>query len=154
MRNKYYTYIIAVVSILICLSSCYSTKKAYVGTKQKKASLATVKGVSKTTQNEDNTYLYSIDTILVAGYKKGLILPGTHTIEVVHGQKTVSGLFVLIWFQGNYLVTFDAEAGKTYILNAETIPETNHVDVYVTNANTGERIASTVDYKYKLKEKE
>ena len=51
-------------------------------------------------------------------------------------------------------MTFDAKAGKTYIIHTDTDPKTSMVDVYVTDANSGERIESTVDYIYKLIDKE
>ena len=78
------------------------------------------------------------------------IMPGLHSIEIMHFQRDHK----VIWFIGRYLVSFNAEAGKTYIINADTDPETNVVDVYVTDADSEERIESIVDYKYQIKEKE
>ena len=53
---------------------------------------------------------------------------------------------------GYYLITFNAEAGKEYLLWTITDPQKSEVEVYVTNADNGERVESTVEHKYKFKE--
>lgn len=139
------------------------TSNAYAGPKQKKSSLAFVRGVSMptvyvSTDTYELTTLIQVDSVPVTNIRttfkqhkyKYNILPGTHTIEITHYQEKNNIPFVL----GSYLVTFDTKVGRTYIIKAETVPGTNMVDVYVTDADSGKRIESTVDYKYKINKQE
>lgn len=129
------------------------TRKAYAGPKQKESSLAFVRGVDVPTKTRELTTLIQVDSIPLANIQTSLnqynILPGTHTIEIAHYQEKNN----IEFFLGSYLVTFDTKVGKTYIIKAEVIPGTSMVDVYVTDADSGARIESIVDYKYKIKEK-
>lgn len=130
------------------------TRNAYIGPEQKRSSLAFVRGVDMPTKTRELTTLIQVDSIPVTNIQTSLnqynILPGTHTIEIAHYQEKNN----IEFFLGSYLVTFDTKVGKTYIVKAEAIPGTSLVDVYVTDADSGEQIASTVDYKFKFKEKE
>lgn len=139
------------------INNNYTTKRGYTGPKQKKSSLARVK-------ENDDAHLYFIDSIFVGdrSYKNVVfeILPGshTHTIAVTHpigkdffnsSRRHNSSIFI-----GFYKVTFDAEIGKNYSIEAETDLESSMVYIYVTEATSGERVPSTVDYCYHLKENE
>lgn len=136
-------------------SSRKVSRHAYAGPKQKKSSLAFVKGMDSHYKTKYLTKLIQVDTIPVANIQTTLkkidILPGTHTIEIEQYQK--KGLNRTLFIE-SYLVTFNAKIGKTYIIHADTDPETSVVDVYVTDADSGKRIESFVDYKFKFKEKE
>lgn len=159
MKTKAIIGIIAVTTILLCFPSCYTNKtiKAYDGPKKDKTSLALVKGLDCPPKKGEFIRVMQIDgtsfkretPIYDAKYRFN-VLSGTHTIDIIHYQRDHN----VIWFIGRYLVSFDAEAGKSYIINANTNPKTSVVDIYVTDADNGERIASTVDYKFKFKEKE
>ena len=146
--------IIATIVIFLGLSSCIPTKRAYVGPRQKKSSLAIVNGVNST-KTKETTRLLRVDSIplfdethLYSQYNRCLVLPENHTIEIAYFQK--NGLIEILI--GNYLVNFDAEAGKTYVIGAKLEPETTIVDVYVTEEKSGKRVPSTVENKYKLKQ--
>ena len=147
---------IAIISLLIGLSSC-SNKivKAYYGPKRDKTSVAFVKGNfsgGSSIIEETFTLLYQVDSIPVtigkhqAFPKRCAILPGTHTIETWFATKEDSCL------RGRLLVSFDAEAGKTYTIDATTTHNHN-VDVFVTD-DKGNRVVSTVKNKFCLKGKE
>lgn len=160
MRTKTFISIIAVTAFLLCLPSCFTNKtiKAYDGPEKDKSSLAIVKGIDCPPKIGEFTRVMQIDvtpvtrkTPYITDAKYSFkIMPGLHSIEIMHFQRDHK----VIWFIGRYLVSFNAEAGKTYIINADTDPETNVVDVYVTDADSEERIESIVDYKYQIKEKE
>lgn len=148
--------IIATIILFLVLSSCIPTKRAYVGPKQKKTSLAIVKGINSTKVKEA-TRLLRADTISLfplidkihfsSQYNRCVVLPENHTFEMALFQKN-GDVEMLV---GDYLVNFDAEAGKTYVIGARIEPLTSIVDVYVTEEKSGKRVPSTVEYKYKLK---
>ena len=134
-----------VVSSLL-LSSC-ATTKGYVGPKQNKASLATIKqgkainnNIFKNRTTIELPKIIRVDSITGINQTKCYILPGTHTVEILHFQ--IRGMWGRM--TGYYLLTFCAEAGKEYLLWTVTDPEKNEVDIYVTNADNGERVESTV----------
>lgn len=148
--------IIATIILLLVLSSCIPTKRAYVGPKQKKTSLAIVKGINSTKVKE-TTRLLKADTITLfplidaihfsSQDNRCAVLPENHTFEMALIQKNGTVEMLV----GNYLVNFDAEAGKTYVIGARIEPLTSIVDVYVTEEKSGKLVPSTVEYKYKLK---
>ena len=145
--------IIATIVILFGVSSCIPTKRAYVGPRQKKSSLAIVNGVNST-KTKETTRLLRVDSIplfdethLSSQYNRCLVLPENHTFEMALIQKNGTVEMLV----GNYLVNFDAEAGKTYVIGARIEPLTSIVDVYVTEEKSEKRVPSTVEYKYKLK---
>ena len=160
MKAKILINITAIFAIIFSFSSCTFTKKAYEGPKQNKASLAIVKGarIPNHYYPHETINITLIDSSFSSGNyphstprQQLSILPGNHKVFIAHWQFPERGICYLL---GYYLVTFDAEAGKTYIIKADTDYETSVVDVYVTDADSGERIASTVDYYYKLVDKE
>ena len=153
MKTRKNINIIATIVILLGLSSCIPTKRAYVGPRQKKSSLAIVNGINSTKVKE-TTRLLRADSIplfdethLSSQYNRCEVLPENHTFEMALFQK--NGVVEILI--GDYLVNFDAEAGKTYAIGAKLEPETSTVDVYVTEEKSGKRVPSTVEYKYKLK---
>lgn len=160
MKTKALFCVVTVTVILICFSSCitYKTIKAYDGHKKDKASLSIVQGVDcPHPKIGEFTKIIRIDNTpferkapAYDGKYRFMTLPGAHSFDIIHYQTNRR----VLWFLGWYIVTFDAEAGKAYIIHADTNPETSVVDVYVTDADSGERITSIVDYKYKFKEKE
>ncbi len=159
MKTKALISIIVITTILLCLPSCFTNQKikAYDDPEKDKTSLAIVQGVNYPPKIGEFTKIIQIDdtpfkreTPFIDGKYRFMILPGLHTIDIIHYQRDHK----IIWFIGRYLVSFNAEAGKTYIIHTDTNPETSVVDVYVTDEDTGERIESTVDYKFKFKEKE
>ena len=147
-----------------CISISQNTVvKAYSGKIQNKQSLAHIKPSLVFNTHRaipdsitEYTSIVQIDDKSVASPlkhpKRCDILPGTHTITIIHTQNLNDCDCQL--FLGCYSVTFDAKAGKAYIINAITNPETDVVDVYVTDNDSGVRIASTVDYGFKIQEKE
>lgn len=145
--------------ILLGLSSC-QTKKAYIGPRQKNDSLATIKAYGYANNIGGHTVLDKVDSLFVNTahnsyrFRKCVVLPGTHTIEfTINNTITFNGMIRRVLYIGTYLVTFEAEAGKTYTIDAETDLENSIVDVYVTEAMSGEIVPSIVEHKYKLKEK-
>lgn len=164
------------LSLLFC--SC-GIQKAYTGPKQDKDSLAIVKqGHNRFTKPRtyEYTLLINVDSIAVGDYFKGYpkycyMLPGTHTVEIRHFQEwndkysnavatagvwggAIGGAIAGSQAEANnphkhYLVTFDAEAGKSYIIMAVTDRETQQADIYVTDESTGERIEAVVELKEK-----
>ena len=151
---------IIVFFILLSLSSC-QTKKAYIGSRQKNDCLATVKAGGNPDKIGEYNALVKVDSIPVNTahdnnrFRKCVVLPGSHTIEfTINNTITFNGFFRRSLYIGTYLVTFDAEAGKTYIIETETDSETSLIDVFVTEEKSGEQVPSTVDYYYHLKEKE
>ena len=142
------------IAFLMVFSSC-ATTKGYVGPKQNKASLATIKQGKAITNNifknrttTELAEIIGVDSITGINQNHCYILPGTHTVEILHFQITgILGRMV-----GYYLITFNAEAGKEYLLWTITDPQKSEVEVYVTNADNGERVESTVEHKYKFKE--
>lgn len=155
MKAKTTIHFLTTFLVLVGLSSCYTTKKAYVGRIQRKASLATIKGTRVSSKANEFTCLYSVDSIPVMkpydlSYRYVLceIIPGPHTIEIADFQNESQWTLLT----GRYLVSFDAEAGKTYIIESVTDQATSTVDVFVTEEKSGKRVPSTVDYYYHLKE--
>ena len=169
-----------VVASALFLSSC-GTTKAYVGDRQDKSALATIKqGNHKLTPNgwnsNESALLVQVDSISVGNYYKGFpkkcyVLPGKHTVEIRHFQQwndnqanaaaiggvlggAIGGAIAGSIAEKNnphkhYLVTFNTEAGKTYIIMGVTDPKTREAEIYVTDADDGERIESV----YQLEEK-
>lgn len=151
---------IIVFFILLSLSAC-QTKKAYIGPRQKSDCLATIKAGGNPDRIGEYNVLFKVDSIPVNTahdnyrFRKCVVLPGTHTIEFsIYNTISSNGIFKRYLFIGTYLVTFDAKAGKTYIIETETDSETSLIDVFVTEEKNGEQVPSTVDYYYHLKEKE
>ena len=128
-------------------------------------------------RTSESALLIQVDSITVGNYFKGYpkhcdILPGAHTVEIRHLQQwkdnqagaaavggilggAIGGVIAGSIAESNsphkhYLVTFNAEAGKSYKIMAVTDPTTMDVEVYVTDATNGEQIEST----FKLKEKD
>lgn len=166
---KLNTLIIASITLLFGLFSCqpyHKTVRVYNGPVRDEATIAIVKGIDPPgkyhvfKKQEEYTLINRVDSISVLSGRLGMhppkrcdLIPGTHVIEFHHfiNDDTFHAFEKLL---GRYVVTFDAEAGKTYIINAETNLKTGIVDVFVTDANSGKRVASTVKYRYVLKEKE
>jgi hypothetical protein len=166
---KFKTLIIAIIFLLFGLFSCkpyHKIARVYDGPERDEASIAIVKGIDPpgkyhiSNKQEEYTFINRIDSISVLSGRFGArtpkrcdLLPGIHTIEFHHYiNDDTFGIFGKCL--GRYIVTVDAEAGRTYIINAETNLKTGIVDVFVTDANSGKRVASTVKYRYVLKEKE
>ena len=166
---KLKTLIISNIILIFGLFSCqpyHKIVRVYDGPVRDEATIAIIKGidppgkyhVSKT--QEEYTLINLVDSILVTSGRFGVrtpkrcdLIPGTHMIEFHHCiNDDTFGVFGKCI--GRYVLSFDAEAGKTYIINAETNLKTGIVDVFVTDANSGKRVASTVKYRYVLKEKE
>lgn len=167
MKSKTLLIIVATTLILSGFTSCVSLSqnqrvKAYSDKRQNTQSLAIIKPSLEFNTHRaipDNiteyTSIIQIDDQSVRRNsfkypKRCDVLPGTHTITITHTQNIDDCHCQR--FLGRYSVTFDAEAGKTYIIHSETDFETDVVDIYVTDEDSGERIASTVDYCYNLKE--
>ena len=169
MKSKTLFIIVATILILSGFTSCISLSqnqivKAYSGKSQNAQSLAYIKpnlefNTHRAIPNHITEYT-SITKIDGQSVRKNAfkypkrcdILPGTHTITITHTQNIDDCHCQL--FLGCYSVTFEAKAGKTYIIHTNTNPETSMVDIYVTDGDTGERIESTVEYTYKLTDKE
>lgn len=166
---KFKTLIIANIILLFGLFSCqpyHKIAKVYDGPERDEATIAIVKGIDPpgkyhiSNKQEEYTVINLVDSISVLSGRLGVrppkrceLIPGTHSIEIHHFiNDDTFGIFGN--YLGRYLVTFDAEAGKTYIINAETNLNTGIVDVFVIDANSGKQVASTVKYRYVLKEKE
>lgn len=144
---------------LLAGGSCVSTKitvRAYDGPKRNPASLAFIEreDLQLIKQEKEYTLLTQVDSIPVTTGKQHVtpqrcdILPGTHTVEILHRQLQSP------YFLGCYLVTFEAEAGKTYTIKANTDHTKRVVDIYVIDVSSQERIISTVDRKYILNNKD
>lgn len=166
------------ITLSLAFCSC-GTKKAYVGRTQDKASLAIVKqghNSFKEPRTYEYTLLIQVDSIVVGNYFKGYpqycyVLPGTHTVEIRHFQEwndrysnatatagvwggAIGGAIAGSMAESNnphkhYLVTFDAEVGKSYIIMAVTDLETQEADIYVVDESTNERIQTNVELKEK-----
>lgn len=167
---RYKIIIITIITILWGVTSCATRNlvvKVYDGPERDKASLASIERDKTPNAFSINgmdgfeyALLYKVDTISVTRSKNGIspkrceILPGTHTIEVFHKQIKKFKNRTFITTNGRYLITFEAKAGETYIVKADTDPLKREVDVYVINNSSGERIESTAKYRYTLKDKE
>ena len=158
MKSRIYYSTIAILAILVMFSSCYSKNrivKVYDPQEQNTASLAFIErgNLPDTHSQEEYVLVYQVDSIKVAegthaiAPKRCEILPGRHTIEVFHRKR------VAPYILGRYLVTFEAEAGKTYSIKAETDQIKREVDISVIDINSGERIKSTASYRFVLRDK-
>ena len=158
MKAKTCYSIIVIFAILVGISSCVSKNrivKVYDPLEQNTASLAFIErgDIPNSHSQEEYVLVYQVDSIIVAEGRTAIapkrceILPGKHTIEVFHRKR------VAPYILGRYLVTFEAEAGKTYSIKAETDPIKREVDISVIDINSGERIASTSTHRFLLRDK-
>lgn len=163
MKNKSFFLTITIIVLLLGIISCGApTKitniiaKAYDGPEQDAASLAFIErdNFQQIKEEEEFTLLLQVDSISVVTGKNHTtpqrcdILPGVHTVEILHRQLHYPH------FLGCYLVTFEAEIGKTYAIRANTDHTKREVDIYVIDVSSKERIMSTVDQKYILNNKD
>lgn len=160
---------IMLLSLLIAMiSSCASTKGYYGRTEASVAVVSSQK--HKVTIGKKSSweiaYLCKVDDKVVGNNFKGFpskckVLPGRRTIEVEHYRQwkdSSTGLVAAGAMFGaiggtiagaaaaagsphlHYAITFDAEQGRSYIINAETISESSEPTFSVIDSVSGDRV--------------
>ncbi len=141
---------IIVLSLLtVLISSCASTK-GYYGRAGANVAVVSSQKHNVTIGKKSSceiAYLSKVDDKVVGNNFKGVpskckVLPGRRTVEVVHYQQwkdNSTGLVVVGAIGGeitgaaaaanspyfHYAITFDAEQGRSYVINVETTPESS-----------------------------
>lgn len=163
------------IAFLMAFSSCLTRRLLYEKY-QESESIAVVKNSYETSNKRKsfrkNDYIgilnvTSSSTIIPETIYHGVareygVLPGIYTfqIESFNSLSVWNELSKSYYFQNNslgiYQVTFNAEAGKTYVICSDADHEKREVDIYVKDEKSGERVESTVEEigRYKLKSKE
>ena len=155
MKTRTFFYVFTITAMLVGLSSCLSRKmnkivRVYDGPVRETTSICVIDRGERPKAKEEFTLVFKIDSVFVLSGKFGVVpkrcefLPGVHTIEIEHRA------LVFPYDLGRYLVTFCAQAGKTYYIKANTDQNTQEVDIYVTDANSGDRIESTTKRRFSL----
>lgn len=165
------------IAFLMVFSSCMPPRILYKVPKKPKESVAIVKRDLETTNKKrcfrkyDNTWIINVSstsTTIPEDVYHGPalsyeVLPGNYLFTIgisnelsIWDDSSKAYYFDNNFYVGYYQVTFNAEAGKTYVICSDADHEKREVDIYVKDEKSGERVESTVVEieRYKLKSKE
>lgn len=163
--NKLITILLSIIVLLLSvaiLNSCASTK-GYYGRAEMTVAVVSSQKHNVTVGKKNSweiAYLCKVDDKVVGNNFKGFpskckVLPGRRTIEVEHHQQwkdNSTGLVVAGAIGGaiagaaaaansphlHYAITFDAEQGRSYIINVETSSESSEPTFSVIDSVSGE----------------
>ena len=155
--NKLITILLSIIVLLLSvaiLNSCASTK-GYYGRAEITVAVVSSQKHNVTVGKKNSwelAYLCKVDDKVVGNNFKGYpskckVLPGRRTIEVEHHQQwkdNSSGLVVAGAAAAanspylHYAITFDAEQGRSYIINVETSSESSEPTFSVIDSVSGE----------------
>ena len=154
--------------LAIVLSSCASTK-GYYGRSEANVAIISSQKHNVTIGKKSSweiAYLCKVDDKVVGNSFKGFpskckVLPGRRTIEVEHHRQwkeSVSGIVLAGAMFGaiggaiagaaaaannpylHYAITFDAEQGRSYVINVETTPESSEPAFSVIDSVSGNSV--------------
>jgi hypothetical protein len=131
---------------LLFAASCAVTMKGYPGPSMPDTETALIK------TGFYSKILRCDDIRLVSPYLNIVVLPGKHTVEVAFRKHWVGNKLLLSVVTGT--ITFVAEGGHTYSVNAQIIPHKQWADLvaheydwqgYVKDLGTGQTVAVTTE---------